>query len=76
MAKPKRYAIISDIHSNIEALDAVIADAHAQGVTDFVCLGDVVGYTELAGSIEIDSIPCLEEERILLKQALQEGFYL
>lgn len=44
MAKPKRYAIISDIHSNIEALDAVIEDAHAQGVTDFVCLGDVVGY--------------------------------
>ena len=39
-------------------------------------MGDIVGYTELAGSIEIDSIPCLEEERILLKQALQEGFYL
>ena len=44
MAKPKRYAIISDIHSNIEALDAVIEDARQQGVTDFVCLGDVVGY--------------------------------
>lgn len=39
-------------------------------------MGDIVGYTELAGSIEIDSIPCLEEERVLLKQALQEGFYL
>lgn len=42
--KVKRYAIISDIHSNIEALDAVIEDARAQGVDDFVCLGDVVGY--------------------------------
>ncbi len=44
MARRKRYAIISDIHSNIEALDAVIADAQAQGVDEFVCLGDVVGY--------------------------------
>lgn len=44
MPRPKRYAIISDIHSNIEALDAVIADAKAQGVDDFVCLGDVIGY--------------------------------
>ncbi|MBR6802375.1 MAG: metallophosphoesterase family protein [Kiritimatiellae bacterium] len=44
MPKPKRYAIISDIHANIEALDAVIADARAVGVDDFVCLGDVVGY--------------------------------
>lgn len=44
MAKPKRYAIISDIHANIEALDAVIKDANEQGVNEFVCLGDVVGY--------------------------------
>lgn len=44
MPKPRRYAIISDIHANIEALDAVIADARSLGVNDFVCLGDVVGY--------------------------------
>lgn len=44
MPRPKRYAIISDIHANIEALDAVIADARSQGVDDFVCLGDLVGY--------------------------------
>ncbi|MEG2724438.1 MAG: metallophosphoesterase family protein [Kiritimatiellia bacterium] len=44
MAKARRYAIISDVHANIEALDAVIADAKAQSVDDFVCLGDVVGY--------------------------------
>lgn len=37
-------AIISDIHSNIEALTAVLADARSQGVTEFYCLGDVVGY--------------------------------
>ncbi len=44
MAKERKYAIISDIHANIEALDAVIADATAQGVDEFLCLGDVVGY--------------------------------
>ena len=44
MPRPKRFAIISDIHANIEALDAVLADAKAQKVDDFLCLGDVVGY--------------------------------
>jgi len=37
-----RYLVISDIHSNIEALEAVLTDA---GSVDRVwCLGDVVGY--------------------------------
>lgn len=44
MPRAKRYAIISDIHANIEALDAVIADARSQNIDDFICLGDVVGY--------------------------------
>ena len=39
-----RFAILSDIHSNLEALEAVLADARAEGCTEFVCLGDVVGY--------------------------------
>jgi len=39
-----RFAVLSDIHSNLEALDAVLADARAQACTQFVCLGDVVGY--------------------------------
>lgn len=39
-----RFGILSDIHSNLEALEAVLADARAQGCTRFVCLGDVVGY--------------------------------
>lgn len=37
-------AIISDIHSNLEALQAVMADIQTQGVTEVYCLGDVVGY--------------------------------
>lgn len=39
-----RYAIVSDIHANIRAWDAVLADLRAQGAEVIVCLGDVVGY--------------------------------
>jgi predicted phosphodiesterase len=39
-----RLAIISDLHSNREALEAVFADLRRRGLSDLVCLGDVVGY--------------------------------
>lgn len=38
------FAIISDIHSNLEALTAVLADIERRGIKRIVCLGDVVGY--------------------------------
>jgi len=37
-------AILSDIHANLAALEAVLADARARGCDRFICLGDVVGY--------------------------------
>lgn len=37
-------ALISDIHSNLEALSAVLEDIEKHGVTEIYCLGDVVGY--------------------------------
>jgi len=37
-------AILSDIHSNLQALEACIARATAAGARRFVCLGDTVGY--------------------------------
>jgi len=37
-------AIISDIHSNFEALQAVLKDIEKYAVTEIYCLGDVVGY--------------------------------
>jgi len=37
-------AIISDIHANLEALEAVLADIDSQGIGRVLCLGDVVGY--------------------------------
>ena len=37
-------AIISDIHANLEALEAVLADISRQGITEIYCLGDIIGY--------------------------------
>ena len=42
-----RYAIISDIHANPEALQRVLSDAAKHGVENIVCLGDIVGYGPL-----------------------------
>lgn len=39
-----KIAILSDIHSNLEALTACRERALAHGVEQFVCLGDCVGY--------------------------------
>ena len=38
------FAIISDIHSNLEALTTVLADIDSRGIKTIYCLGDVVGY--------------------------------
>lgn len=39
-----RFALISDIHGNFEALTAVLADIDASDVDQLLCLGDIVGY--------------------------------
>lgn len=49
-----KYAILGDIHSNLEALTAVLADAKEQDVTNFCCVGDVVGYNA-------NPVECLEK---------------
>ena len=40
----KIFAILGDIHANLDALNVVLDDCRSQGVTDFLCTGDVVGY--------------------------------
>jgi diadenosine tetraphosphatase ApaH/serine/threonine PP2A family protein phosphatase len=39
-----RIAIVSDIHSNLEALTRALSTIDELGIRDIVCLGDVVGY--------------------------------
>ncbi len=38
------FAIISDVHSNLEALTTVLEDIEKRGIKTIYCLGDVVGY--------------------------------
>ncbi len=40
-----KRALISDVHSNLEALEAVLEDVHQQGISEVYCLGDIVGYS-------------------------------
>ncbi len=37
-------AVISDIHANLEALTAVLADMDTRQITEIICLGDCIGY--------------------------------
>lgn len=56
-----RYALISDIHANLPALDAVLADIDARGDVDaIVHAGDLVGYSSFPNEV----IARLAERRI------------
>ena len=53
-----RIALFGDIHANLEALNTVLEDAAAHDCTDWVCLGDVVGYNA-------NPAECLERVRAM-----------
>lgn len=40
----RRIALFSDVHANLVALEAVLANIDAAGLTEVYCLGDLVGY--------------------------------
>lgn len=49
-----RYLVVADIHSNLEALQAVMRHAESQGGFENIwCLGDIVGYGA-------DPVPCID----------------
>ena len=39
-----RYGIFSDVHSNLEALEAVVSAYKHESIDKYFCVGDVVGY--------------------------------
>ena len=39
-----RYGVISDVHGNLHALTAVVADLQGRGVDAWLCVGDLIGY--------------------------------
>lgn len=59
-----RYAIIADIHSNLEALQVVLEDIKEQKCTHYACGGDVVGYNanpkECLDIIRSMGMPCVK----------------
>lgn len=53
-----RYGIFSDIHSNLEALDAIIGAYRKEKIDRYLCVGDVVGYASSPKE-------CIEKIRML-----------
>ena len=39
-----KYAILSDIHANLQALTTVLEKCKELGVEKYICIGDIVGY--------------------------------
>lgn len=52
-----KYAIVSDLHANLDALERVLADADRCGADQIVCLGDVVGY----GPLPAETLTCIRD---------------
>jgi predicted phosphodiesterase len=59
-----KYALIADIHANLEALKAVLKDIQQKECTHIACLGDIVGYCanpkECLDIIRAKNIPCIK----------------
>jgi predicted phosphodiesterase len=59
-----KYAIIADIHANLEAFQVVLDDIQKQKCTHIACLGDVVGYNanpkECLDIVRQMNIPCVK----------------
>src|ERR1700685_3306485 len=59
-----KYAIIADIHANLEAFTVGLQAIEKQKCTHVACLGDVVGYNanpkECLDTVRAMNIPCIK----------------
>lgn len=59
-----KYAIIADIHGNLDAFQVVLEDIRAQNADQIICLGDIVGYNaqpkECLQIVRDMNIPCVK----------------
>lgn len=59
-----KYAVIADIHANLEAFEVVLADTREQKCTHYCCVGDVVGYNanpkECLDVVRDMDMPCVK----------------
>lgn len=58
-----RYAVLGDIHANLEAFEVVLRDSQEQKCTHYCCVGDVVGYNanprECLAKVRELNCPCV-----------------
>jgi predicted phosphodiesterase len=73
-----RFAVFGDIHANLEALEAVLADAQTHECTHYVCLGDVVGYNanphecvEIVRNLECPVVKGNHDEQASMESGLE-----
>src|SRR4029078_230627 len=75
-----KYAIIADIHANLEALQVVLEDIKSQKCTHYACLGDVVGYNanpkECLDTVRELGMPCVtaNDDEYCSSETDLEGF--
>lgn len=60
----KRFAFISDVHSNLPALKSALDDIKTRGVDRVYCLGDLIGYhcfpNEVIELLQAEDVVCLK----------------
>lgn len=62
-------ALVSDIHSNLEALKAVLAHIKNQNISEIICLGDIVGY----GADPIECVQIARQFKLTIMGNHDEG---
>jgi len=59
-----RYALLGDIHANLDALQVILEDAKKEKVTHYACVGDLVGYNpnpkECIDIVRDMNMPCVK----------------
>ncbi len=75
-----KYAVIADIHANLEALEVVLQDSKEQKCTHYCCVGDVVGYNanprECLALVRELNMPCVKgnHDEYCSSEETLEGF--
>lgn len=62
-----KWALLSDIHANLQAMDACMAHARSQGAQRFALLGDLVGYGADPGAVVDQAMAMAEQGALLVK---------
>lgn len=62
-----KLALLSDIHANIQAMDACLAHARAQGAQRFALLGDLVGYGADPSAVAQRAMALAQEGALVIK---------